>query len=71
MQIVGGELYCEIFPIFLFFPNALTFWKKNIFSNYLCLIIFNFILDALLNPYLKKRPDNFSRGYLMIGSVTQ
>ena len=49
MQIVGGELYCEIFSsFFYFFPNALTFWKK---TNYLCLIIFNVILDALLNPY--------------------
>ena len=51
MQIVGGELYCEIFPVFFIFSKCFNFLKKNIFSNYLCLIIFNFILDALLNPY--------------------
>ena len=30
------------------------------------------IIRCLLKPLLKKQhPDNFSRGYLMIGSVTQ
>ena len=53
MQIVGGELYCEIFSrllfsIFIFFQMLKL---KKMFSNYLCSNIFNFILDALLNPY--------------------
>ena len=76
----GGPLLWEIFSRFdffkkYFFPNALTL-KLSYFFLIIFLFMFNylinFILDALSNPYLKKQhPDNFSKGYLMSGSVTQ
>ena len=68
MQIVGGELYCEIFfpdeifPYFFIFSKPFNFFLINIVSNYLCLIIFNIILNALLNPYLKNSTQTIFQG---------
>ena len=55
MQIVGGELYCEIFFQMRFFPYFFIFSKpfnlKKKLIIYVQLFLILIILNALLNPY--------------------
>ena len=60
--------FCFYFPVFF---NCFLFF---IFFSQIHFSLFSTWLDALLNPYLKKKkqhPNNFSRRYLMSGSDTQ